>query len=123
MFPRLVGLQRDTRWRASGRAVGDVEPPVVLGAFHKSASDEAVGEMGVTVGAETVRGIQIAVGSAVDSVGSAFVVEADHVFFLQEAAGEISIQPFTGLPLAVKVRDRAEASLRTLGVGSSRMMQ
>ena len=87
MFPGLVGLERDAGRQAPGRAVGDVESPVVLGAFDKRAGHETVGEVGVAVGAEAVGGIQVAVGGAVDGVGLAFVVEANDVLLSQEAAG------------------------------------
>ena len=121
MFAGLVGLQRDAGRLAPGRAVGDVESPVVLGAFDKRARNEAVGEVGVAVGADAVRGIQVAVGSAVDGVGLAFVVEANDVLSSQEAAGADLDPAVDGLPLAVKTCEAAGASARMVGVGSSRL--
>ena len=87
VFAGLVGLEADADRLTPRRTVGDVEAPVVLGAFDERARNKAVGQVGVAVGADAVGGVEIAVGGAVDGVGLVFVVEADDVFFPQEAAG------------------------------------
>ena len=87
VFAGLIGLQADAGRLTPGRTVGDVESPVVLGAFDERARNKTVGQMGVAVGADAVGGVEVAVGRAVDGVGLAFMVEADDVFFPQEAAG------------------------------------
>ena len=79
--------------------------------------------MGVAVGANAVGGVKIAVGGAVDGVGLAFVVEADDVFFPQEAAGADLDPAVHRLALGGEdVRSVAGASARMLGVGSSRLI-
>ena len=86
MLAGFVGFQRDADRKTPGRAVGEVESSVVLGAFDQRARHEAVGQMGVAVGAESVAGVQIAVGGAVDGIGLFLVVEADDIFSSQEVA-------------------------------------
>ena len=121
MLADFVGLERDADRCTAGRAVGDVETPVVLGAFDERARNKAIGQMGVAVGADAVGGVKIAVGGAVNGVGFFFVIEADDVFFFQKWLAQISTQPLTGLPLAVKMCEVGGASARMVGVGSLRL--
>ena len=118
----LIGLQRHADRLALRRAVGEVETPVVLGAFDERAVDQAVGQMGVAVGADAVGGVKLAVGRAVDRVGLAFVVEADDVFLLQEAAGA-DFDPAVHRPAlgGENMRGRCRRVGRMVGVGSSRL--
>src|SRR6218665_3677901 len=61
--------------RGGGRAVGQVEAAIVLGAFDDAALGQAVGQVVVAMGANAVGGIQRAAVGAHQGVGFSVVVE------------------------------------------------
>jgi hypothetical protein len=81
-----VGLECHTDRRALGGPVGDIESPVVLGALDERPLDESVGEMGMTMSADAVGGIEGSLGRAIDGVGVPLMIEADDILLLQEPA-------------------------------------
>jgi len=121
MLPRLVGLERHADGMTPGRAVRDVEAPVMLRAFDELALDQPSARWVLAWVQIAVGGVQLAVGGAVNGVSLLVMIEADDVFLLQEVLTHTSIQPFTGRPLAVKTCAVAGASERMVGVGSLRL--
>ena len=78
LFER-IGRQAPADRRARGRAVGEVKASVVLRAFDDVVLDQAVGEMGIAMGADAVGGVELARGVAAKGVGFLAVVETDDV--------------------------------------------
>ncbi len=74
-----VGGEAAADGRAGGRAVGEMEAPVVLGALNGLADHDAVGEVGVAVGADTVGGVEPALRVADQREGLLAVVESQDV--------------------------------------------
>ena len=82
-----VGRKVDTGRGALGLTSGEVETPVVFGAFDDPAHDKAAGQMHLAVGAETVGGVILVIGGTIYGKGALAVVEAAHILAVDVAGG------------------------------------
>src|SRR5580658_10368526 len=73
--------------RARRRAVKELEAPVVLGTLDHIPHNEAVREVRITVGADSVRRVEPLLIVAVESVSSLAMIEANYVAASQIGAG------------------------------------
>ena len=74
-----VCCQTPADWRSRGRAVEQAEAAVMLGALDHAPHNQSIGEMGVAVGTESVRGIETVLRVAVDGVGLVSMVETNYI--------------------------------------------
>ena len=118
-----VRLQGNAGRRTPRRTIGNVEPPVVLGALDESAADKAVGQMGIAMRAEPVAGVELPLRGAIDGVCPVLVIEAENVLATQEL-GVADLDPAAERP-AFRGEDCAHGrgAAGSVGVGNSRRMK
>ena len=86
---------------ARGRAVQEIEAPVVLGAFQLRSDHEAVAKVGVAVRAHAVGRVKTPFRVAAQRIGSSSVVEPDHLGGPQVGGGA-DLDPARGVGLGVR---------------------
>ena len=106
-FLKRVGRQPAADGRSRRGSVGQIEPAVVLGAFDDAAFDQAVGQVGVAVGADPVGGEESTLAIAAERVGLLGVIEADDVF-RAEVGGGADFDP--ALLVGLRVVSRSSSS-------------
>lgn len=99
-FGERVGSEAAADGGACWGAVFKVKAAIVLGAFDDLAFDESVGEVGIAVSANTIGGVQGALGIANEGVGFVIVIEADDIFGA-EVRGVADIEPAIGIGLRI----------------------
>ena len=79
-----------------GGAVAHIEAAVVFWAFDEVALYQSGGEVGVAVRADAVGGIVLVLARAIDRVGGAAIVEAQHIL-AQQRVGRRDLDPTFGI--------------------------
>ena len=89
-----AAADRSARWRT----VDEMEAPVVFGTLNDLSLYQALGEVGVAVGAHSVGGVEFAFFVAVKSIGLLAVIEADDVGVFEIGGGANFDPAFRVLP-------------------------
>ncbi len=94
-----VGHQTAADWSTGGGPVFQVEASIVFRTFNHAADHETVGQVGVSVGTDAIRGIKVSICTPVQRVGFPAVVEPDNIEVAQ-ICGRADLQP------AIRIRFR-----------------